>query len=146
MTGSLLSSLARASLAKASNDPSRPWTFTPSYRVKQKKPVDVNQAPQATIYSPSDRPATESFEAYNKTQTLHELKESICGVLESKWDEHMAASRGGQVFEFPDGFKAPLGHAQRYSIGEAFFSPRDILSQEVRVGSLEFHCCRWLDC
>lgn len=131
MTGSLLSSLLQSSLSQ--NNTSA--TFTPSYKVKSRSPVELGQPPNATLYSPEERPATDSFAAYNSTQTLHEFKESICGVLEGKWDDNVAMQRGGAMFEFPDGFKAMFGPNQRYRLPDVFFRPSQVLSPEVRTPS-----------
>lgn len=51
--------------------------------------------------------------------------------MEQGWNEQQAMQRGGAMFEFPDGFKAMLGHQQRFGITEALFNPKAFLSPEM---------------
>lgn len=138
LAGDFISSQLR--LQFASNKPA-PITFTPSYLVAHKVPVEAGQPALASYrsFSPESAAPHPSFRRLQEEKVLHEFKESVVevwnkgGLFNSSSagmsNEERATGEIARPFEFPDGFNQVFT-SDAFKAAEGLFDPRSAFTDD----------------
>lgn len=99
----------------------------PSYRVKKKMPLELNQQPDPSVYRTDINPDTDvtsSYHSYEVSRVIDEFKETSSYVSGANLSNGSNMATPARPFEFPDGFNTMLT-VERLATVEPLFKPRE---------------------
>lgn len=101
-----------------------PAALVPQFKIAKRKAVDIGKPPEALQRKLSN--VTESFNKYALDGLVDNLKECVCSVSESRYNEEVLAMRPQKTFEFPNGYNNYYA-ADRFRIPEILFDPQQYM-------------------
>ncbi|KZT72624.1 Actin/actin-like protein [Daedalea quercina L-15889] len=90
--------------------------------IASRQPVDPGAPPKFELRQDRIAGTTESWKAWAEAREVEEWIQSVAGVLDQGWNEQAASARGARHYEFPTGYSNYSSAAERYSVGEQFFT------------------------
>ncbi|PPQ72524.1 hypothetical protein CVT24_004830 [Panaeolus cyanescens] len=98
----------------------QPNILVPHQLIASKNPVEMNMPPDFIPRQDRLSGTTESWRKWAEDREIEEWVQSVAGVLEQGWNDHLANARPPKQYEFPTGFNTYFGY-ERFQVGEQFF-------------------------
>ncbi|KAI0346919.1 Actin/actin-like protein [Trametopsis cervina] len=92
----------------------------PHQLIASKQPVDIAVQPRFTLREDRIAGTTESWKTWYEARETEEWVQSVAGVLDQGWNDHLAAQKGSRHYEFPTGYSNYFG-VERFIVGEQYF-------------------------
>ncbi|KAF8322030.1 brg1-associated factor b [Clavulina sp. PMI_390] len=97
-----------------------PVDLTPHQLIASKKTVEPGVPPEFTLRENRKAQTADSWLQWTQDREVDEWMQHTSGVLETGWNEQLAATRPGKHYEFPSGYNLTFG-SERFIAGEMFF-------------------------
>ncbi|TFY65097.1 hypothetical protein EVJ58_g2198 [Rhodofomes roseus] len=94
----------------------------PHQLIAGRQPVDPGSTPKFELRQDRIAGTTATWKAWAEAREVEEWVQSVSGVLDQGWNEQAAGVRGARHYEFPTGYNNYFSAAERYSVGEQFFT------------------------